>query len=260
MKIYTCTTCRRRIATFFKRASGEKLCPQCFIKGFIKSIQRTISRHELLGPWDNILIFIDPYIPYISIGLALAMGIVESKFNTKIYALIPKAFSDEELESIVKIIEEISKHKEINVITSNEEYECIEGNMIKTFLKNLNYIQRALNKTQLSKLKASLPYTIELLTYLHLKLWFNGLHNLIKYVLPKFKLNDSLEMIYPFYGTFLDEVVYFNYLNGVYKYQLSPCSKLINVRSDALYKLVQDIALHNIELLYSNLMIIENLI
>jgi len=260
LKIHTCTTCRRRTATFFKRASGEKLCPQCFIKGFIKSVQRTISKHELLGPWDNILIFIDPHISYISMGLALAMGIVESKFNTKIYALIPKAFSNEELEAIIRIIEEISNHKEINVITSNEEYECIEGNIIKTFLNNLNYIQRVLNKAQLSELKVAFPYTIELLTYLHLKLWFNGLHNLIKYVLPKFKLDDNLKIIYPFYGTFLDEVVYFNYLNGVYKYHLSPCSKLIDVHNDALYKLVQDITLHNIELLYSNLMIIKSLI
>ncbi len=257
--IFTCTTCKRRKAVFFRRASGEKLCPNCFIKGFLRSIQKTISKYEMLTPWDNIVVFFDPYIPYLSIGLMLALGIIESKFNTKMYALVPSTFNKGNLK-VLDEIKSLSKYKEVNILTPNVEFKCLNDNFIKIFQEILKYISSSLKVYNLKNLKVALPYTIELLTYAHLSLWLNNMYKLLKFILPKFNTDDGTEYIYPFYGTFSNEILYFNYLNKVYRIHLSPCGRLINVQGDAIYQMVNDVALHNIELLYANLIAAKELL
>ncbi|MCW4031515.1 MAG: TIGR00269 family protein [Candidatus Bathyarchaeota archaeon] len=51
-----CTLCRRNEAIFGRNYSGENLCGRCFCKTFEDRVRKTISRYEMLGPKDKIMV------------------------------------------------------------------------------------------------------------------------------------------------------------------------------------------------------------
>lgn len=52
----TCTLCKKRDAIFGRRYSGENLCRRCFSKSIEDKVRRTISKYNLLGPRENVMI------------------------------------------------------------------------------------------------------------------------------------------------------------------------------------------------------------
>jgi len=51
-----CTLCRRNEAVFGRSYSGENLCERCFCRTVEDRVRRTISRYEMLGPTDRIMV------------------------------------------------------------------------------------------------------------------------------------------------------------------------------------------------------------
>ena len=51
-----CTLCGRKDAVFGRSYSGENLCVQCFCKTVEDRVRRTISKYEMLGPKDRIMV------------------------------------------------------------------------------------------------------------------------------------------------------------------------------------------------------------
>lgn len=51
-----CTLCGRNEAVFGRSYSGENLCGRCFCKTVEDRVRRTISRYEMLGPKDRIMV------------------------------------------------------------------------------------------------------------------------------------------------------------------------------------------------------------
>ena len=51
-----CTLCGRKDAVFGRSYSGEKLCGRCFCRTIEDKVRRTISKYEMLGPKDRIMV------------------------------------------------------------------------------------------------------------------------------------------------------------------------------------------------------------
>jgi uncharacterized protein (TIGR00269 family) len=51
-----CTLCERNEAVFGRSYSGENLCGRCFCKTVEDRVRKTISRYEMLGPKDRIMV------------------------------------------------------------------------------------------------------------------------------------------------------------------------------------------------------------
>lgn len=51
-----CTLCGRNEAVFGRSYSGENLCGRCFCKTIEDRVRKTISRYEMLGPKDRIMV------------------------------------------------------------------------------------------------------------------------------------------------------------------------------------------------------------
>jgi len=51
-----CTLCGRNEAVFGRSYSGENLCGRCFCRTVEDRVRRTISRYEMLGPKDRIMV------------------------------------------------------------------------------------------------------------------------------------------------------------------------------------------------------------
>jgi uncharacterized protein (TIGR00269 family) len=51
-----CTLCGRNEAVFGRSYSGENLCGRCFCKTVEDRVRKTISRYEMLGPKDRIMV------------------------------------------------------------------------------------------------------------------------------------------------------------------------------------------------------------
>jgi uncharacterized protein (TIGR00269 family) len=51
-----CTLCGRNDAVFGRSYSGENLCVRCFCKTIEDKVRRTISKYEMLGPKDRIMV------------------------------------------------------------------------------------------------------------------------------------------------------------------------------------------------------------
>ena len=51
-----CTLCGRNEAVFGRSYSGENLCARCFCKTIEDRVRKTISRYEMLGPKDRIMV------------------------------------------------------------------------------------------------------------------------------------------------------------------------------------------------------------
>jgi len=51
-----CTLCGRNDAVFGRSYSGENLCVRCFCKTIEDKVRRTISKYEMLGPKDKIMV------------------------------------------------------------------------------------------------------------------------------------------------------------------------------------------------------------
>jgi len=51
-----CTLCGRKDAVFGRSYSGENLCARCFCKTIEDRVRRTISKYEMLGPKDRIMV------------------------------------------------------------------------------------------------------------------------------------------------------------------------------------------------------------
>ena len=51
-----CTLCGRNDAVFGRSYSGENLCGRCFCKTVEDRVRRTISKYEMLGPKDRIMV------------------------------------------------------------------------------------------------------------------------------------------------------------------------------------------------------------
>jgi len=51
-----CTLCGRKDAVFGRSYSGENLCGRCFCKTIEDRVRKTISKYEMLGPKDKIMV------------------------------------------------------------------------------------------------------------------------------------------------------------------------------------------------------------
>jgi uncharacterized protein (TIGR00269 family) len=51
-----CTLCGRKDAVFGRSYSGENLCARCFCRTVEDRVRRTISKYEMLGPKDRIMV------------------------------------------------------------------------------------------------------------------------------------------------------------------------------------------------------------
>lgn len=51
-----CTLCKRKDAIFYRSYSGENLCAGCFCKSVDDKVRRTISKYEMLGQKDKIMV------------------------------------------------------------------------------------------------------------------------------------------------------------------------------------------------------------
>jgi uncharacterized protein (TIGR00269 family) len=51
-----CTLCRRNDAVFRRIYSGEKLCGRCFCKTVEDKVRKAVSKYEMLGPKDRIMV------------------------------------------------------------------------------------------------------------------------------------------------------------------------------------------------------------
>jgi uncharacterized protein (TIGR00269 family) len=51
-----CTLCGRKDAVFGRSYSGENLCVRCFCRTIEDRVRRTISKYEMLGPKDRIMV------------------------------------------------------------------------------------------------------------------------------------------------------------------------------------------------------------
>ncbi len=52
----TCTLCKKRDAIFGRKYSGENLCKRCFSKTIEDKVRRTVSKYNMFGPRDNIMV------------------------------------------------------------------------------------------------------------------------------------------------------------------------------------------------------------
>lgn len=52
----TCTLCKKRDAIFGRRYSGENLCRRCFCQTIEDKVRRTISKYNMLGPREKVMI------------------------------------------------------------------------------------------------------------------------------------------------------------------------------------------------------------
>lgn len=51
-----CTLCKKRDAIFGRNYSGENLCKRCFCKTIEDKVRRTISKYNMFGPRDQIMV------------------------------------------------------------------------------------------------------------------------------------------------------------------------------------------------------------
>ncbi|PVX23864.1 MAG: TIGR00269 family protein [Candidatus Bathyarchaeum sp.] len=51
-----CTLCKRRDAIFYRAYSGENLCTGCFCKSVDDKVRKTISKYEMFGQQDKIML------------------------------------------------------------------------------------------------------------------------------------------------------------------------------------------------------------
>ena len=52
----SCTFCGSERVVYFRRYSGERLCARCFNRSMVDRVRRTISKYNLLRPWDRIAV------------------------------------------------------------------------------------------------------------------------------------------------------------------------------------------------------------
>ena len=56
MKKGNCSNCSNSTVVIHRKYSGERLCPECFVKSIEKNIYQTISKYKMLKPQDKIVV------------------------------------------------------------------------------------------------------------------------------------------------------------------------------------------------------------
>jgi len=81
-----CAVCKGKEAIFMRRYSGEKLCERCFRKSIENKVRGTISKYEMFGPKDKIMVAVS--------------GGKDSVTLLHILSKIEKAFPDATLSAV----------------------------------------------------------------------------------------------------------------------------------------------------------------
>ncbi|MEM2519935.1 MAG: TIGR00269 family protein, partial [Nitrososphaerota archaeon] len=54
--VVKCTFCGTSEVVYVRRYSGETLCRRCFLENMVERVKATISKYELLNPFDRIAV------------------------------------------------------------------------------------------------------------------------------------------------------------------------------------------------------------
>ncbi len=106
VKALSCSICGGR-SIYFKRYSGEALCEKCFKKDVVNRVRRTISRYDLLKPYDRIMVAVSGGKD--SLALLKILYEIEQDFpQAKLFAaLINEGIGEDYREESEKIAEQI---------------------------------------------------------------------------------------------------------------------------------------------------------
>jgi uncharacterized protein (TIGR00269 family) len=117
-----CTLCGRYEAVFGRSYSGENLCQRCFCKSIEDRVRKTISKYEMLGPRDKIMVAVS--------------GGKDSVTLLYILAKIEKAFPDVVL-CAGTVDEGIQEYKEEALKIADKNCRKLEIEHVVTSFKEL---------------------------------------------------------------------------------------------------------------------------
>jgi uncharacterized protein (TIGR00269 family) len=117
-----CTLCGRYEAVFGRSYSGENLCQRCFCKSIEDRVRKTISKYEMLGPRDKIMVAVS--------------GGKDSVTLLYILAKIEKAFPDVVL-CAGTVDEGIKEYKEEALKIADKNCRKLEIEHVVTSFKEL---------------------------------------------------------------------------------------------------------------------------
>lgn len=131
-----CTLCKRRNTIFRRIYSGERLCKRCFCRSIENKVRNTLSRYEMLKPYDKTIVALSGGKD--SVTLLQILTKIERKFSkAKLYAVTIdegiKNYRDEALKIAKKNCEELNiehtvvSFKEIYGYTLDKIVKMIRG-------------------------------------------------------------------------------------------------------------------------------------
>lgn len=173
-----CSVCRNRIAVYYRRESGEKLCIKCLEDSILKRVVKCINKYKLLTPKDRIFYVFLPLYTCYSPYLLRVLLLIEKSFPTEITVLTPPHITSEimEYQSIKRFVV-----KEFNLSHRGTR------NHLSLYLKELQLIAGYVQ----AEGKIVLPLVLDDIVKLYILAILNMEIDFIKYLRPKFRIEKS---------------------------------------------------------------------
>ncbi|HIQ03865.1 MAG TPA: hypothetical protein EYH40_05570 [Desulfurococcales archaeon] len=232
-----CNVCHSRVAIYYRRESGEKLCLRCLESSILKRVTKCINKYTLLTPNDKIFYVFLPQHIYYSLYLLRVLLLIEKSFPTEIIVLAPHYIISEvmEYQSIKKFIV-----KEFN-LNCEEAYDYLS-----LFLRELELIAEYAQKEG----KIVLPLLLDDIVKLYILAILNMKIDFIGYLRPKFRIKEST-FITPFrhiQAKELSLICYFKFPGKYVKLLLKDASYMKTPKCMVVDEIVNNIVRSHIEL------------
>lgn len=241
----TCTSCGRRFAVYFRRASGERLCSVCFERSLVKAIKRSLRNVKELTPGTSILSVIIPERLVESITLLYLLNKIERKYRCDVIATLVTCV-DFTSSDIIKLLEfnKLASAENVILLQLSERY-CLSLDP-QTF----KYVIRLYGKiaTSVNTNIVALPLTLNDVDELVINSLLSGdLNNAL--ITQPINLNNII-ITMPFFKVPANEIYAFSYLKGLYNYSLDSLIPIrsCSVRQAIIKELVRDMIVNNPEL------------
>ena len=89
MKGRTCASCKRRPASYYRRASGQPLCTPCLEEAVARAVKRSIRGLRAFKPGVRVGVYLGAIDPLSAAVLAYVTGLVERRYSASTIAFKP---------------------------------------------------------------------------------------------------------------------------------------------------------------------------
>ncbi|MCX8184414.1 MAG: hypothetical protein RMI56_06015 [Sulfolobales archaeon] len=222
-----CSSCRKRLASYFRRHSGERLCGICLHRNLVREVKRSFSKISKKG--FRLKIAIPVYSRKIveSIVLMRILSEVEMEFNSEVVGVV----LDEELIECSPVLR---KHCRDLVFTS------LSGDLFE-----VSDIERAIANLAIRLDIVALPETLSDLLTQFLKNLVSRYEVMKPRVYSKF---SDIEVLIPMYRVLKTDIIAYAHISGILK--SLDCFNPAVEKVDILEKLTTQLSLKHSELVY----------